>query len=145
MVKKFFLLKFFLIFLTVIKTIKSSDCLNENNENNGTLITLSLSTCTQHSYSNIILNSTYNGTNNDTNITANLDCCLLKIDSNKVITKCIEIKNDEDEIERRITAFEAMFKDATITIDCQSNFISIKLLQVFLIMFICFFIIIKIF
>ena len=135
MVKKFFLLKFFLIFLTVIKTIKSSDCLNENIENNGTLITLSLSTCTQHSYSNIILNSTYNGTNNDTNITANLDCCLLKIDH---ITKCIEIKNDEDEIERRITAFEAMFKDATITIDCQSNFISIKLLQVFLIIFICF-------
>ena len=138
MVKKFFLLKFFLIFLTVIKTIKSSDCLNENKENNDTSITLSLSTCTQHSYSNIILNSTYNGTNNDTNITANLDCCLLKIDSNKVITKCIEIKNDEDEIERRITAFEAMFKDATITIDCQSNFINIKLLQVFLIMFICF-------
>ena len=138
MVKKFFLLKFFLIFLTVIKTIKSSDCLNENKENNDTSITLSLSTCTQHSYNNIILNSTYNGTNNDTNITANLDCCLLKIDSNKVITKCIEIKNDEDEIERRITAFEAMFKDATITIDCQSNFINIKLLQVFLIMFICF-------
>ena len=135
MVKKFFLLKFFLIFLTVIKTIKSSDCLNENKENNDTSITLSLSTCTQHSYSNIILNSTYNGTNNDTNITANLDCCLLKIDH---ITKCIEIKNDEDEIERRITAFEAMFKDAIITIDCQSNFISIKLLQVFLIMFICF-------
>ena len=137
MVKKFFLFKFFLIYLTIIKSIKSSNCLNENN--NATT-TLSLSTCTQHSFENITLNDTYDDIYNDTNITTtNLSCCLLKIDQDsRDITKCIELLNDEDEIERRITAFEAMFKDAVITIDCRSNFVSIKLLQIFLIIFICF-------
>ena len=125
------ILKFIFIFLTIINTIKASDCLNENN----VTTTLSLSTCTQHSYNNIILN----GENNETNITK-LDCCLLKIDqdSNPDITKCIEIQNDEDEIERRITAFEAMYKDAIITIDCQSLFIRTKFLQIFLLYIICF-------
>ena len=125
------ILKFIFIFLTIINTIKASDCLNENN----VTTTLPLSTCTQHSYNNIILNGEYN----ETNITK-LDCCLLKIDqdSNPVITKCIEIQNDEDEIERRITAFEAMFKDAIITIDCQSLFIRTKFLQIFLLYIICF-------
>ena len=125
------ILKFIFIFLTIINTIKASDCLNENN----VTTTLSLSTCTQHSYNNIILNGEYN----ETNITK-LDCCLLKIDqdSNPVITKCIEIQNDEDEIERRITAFEAMYKDAIITIDCQSLFIRTKFLQIFLLYIICF-------
>ena len=124
------ILKFIFIFLTIINTIKASDCLNENN-----VTTLSLSTCTQHSYNNIILNGEYN----ETNITK-LDCCLLKIDqdSNNDITKCIEIQNDEDEIERRITAFEAMYKDAIITIDCQSLFIRTKFLQIFLLYIICF-------
>ena len=125
------ILKFIFIFLTIINTIKASDCLNENN----VATTLPLSTCTQHSYNNIILNGEYN----ETNITK-LDCCLLKIDqdSNPVITKCIEIQNDEDEIERRITAFEAMYKDAIITIDCQSLFIMTKFLQIFLLYIICF-------
>ena len=125
------ILKFIFIFLTIINTIKASDCLNENN----VTTTLPLSTCTQHSYNNIILNGEYN----ETNITK-LDCCLLKIDqdSNPVITKCIEIQNDEDEIERRITAFEAMYKDAIITIDCQSLFIRTKFLQLFLLYIICF-------
>ena len=125
------ILKFIFIFLTIINTIKASDCLNENN----VTTTLPLSTCTQHSYNNIILN----GENNETNITK-LDCCLLKIDqdSNPDITKCIEIQNDEDEIERRITAFEAMYKDAIITIDCQSLFIRTKFLQIFLLYIICF-------
>ena len=125
------ILKFIFIFLTIINTIKASDCLNENN----VTTTLSLSTCTQHSYNNIILNGEYN----ETNITK-LDCCLLKIDqdSNPDITKCIEIQNDEDEIERRITAFEAMYKDAIITIDCQSLFIRTKFLQIFLLYIICF-------
>ena len=125
------ILKFIFIFLTIINTIKASDCLNENN----VTTTLSLSTCTQHSYNNIILNGEYN----ETNITK-LDCCLLKIDqdSNDDITKCIEIQNDEDEIERRITAFEAMYKDAIITIDCQSLFIRTKFLQIFLLYIICF-------
>ena len=125
------ILKFIFIFLTIINTIKASDCLNENN----VTTTLPLSTCTQHSYNNIILNGEYN----ETNITK-LDCCLLKIDqdSNPVITKCIEIQNDEDEIERRITAFEAMYKDAIITIDCQSLFIRTKFLQIFLLYIICF-------
>ena len=125
------ILKFIFIFLTIINTIKASDCLNENN----VTTTLPLSTCTQHSYNNIILNGEYN----ETNITK-LDCCLLKIDqdSNNDITKCIEIQNDEDEIERRITAFEAMYKDAIITIDCQSLFIRTKFLQIFLLYIICF-------
>ena len=125
------ILKFIFIFLTIINTIKASDCLNENN----VATTLQLSTCTQHSYNNIILNGEYN----ETNITK-LDCCLLKIDqdSNDDITKCIEIQNDEDEIERRITAFEAMYKDAIITIDCQSLFIRTKFLQIFLLYIICF-------
>ena len=125
------ILKFIFIFLTIINTIKASDCLNENY----VTTTLSLSTCTQHSYNNIILNGEYN----ETNITK-LDCCLLKIDqdSNNDIYKCIEIQNDEDEIERRITAFEAMYKDATITIDCQSLFIRTKFLQIFLLFIICF-------
>ena len=125
------ILKFIFIFLTIINTIKASDCLNENN----VATTLPLSTCTQHSYNNIILNGEYN----ETNITK-LDCCLLKIDqdSNNDIYKCIEIQNDEDEIERRITAFEAMYKDAIITIDCQSLFIRTKFLQIFLLYIICF-------
>ena len=125
------ILKFIFIFLTIINTIKASDCLNENN----VTTTLPLSTCTQHSYNNIILNGEYN----ETNITK-LDCCLLKIDqdSNNDIYKCIEIQNDEDEIERRITAFEAMYKDAIITIDCQSLFIRTKFLQIFLLYIICF-------
>ena len=125
------ILKFIFIFLTIINTIKASDCLNENN----VTTTLSLSTCTQHSYNNIILNGEYN----ETNITK-LDCCLLKIDqdSNNDITNCIEIQNDEDEIERRITVFEAMYKDAIITIDCQSLFIRTKFLQIFLLYTICF-------
>ena len=125
------ILKFIFIFLTIINTIKASDCLNENN----VTTTLPLSTCTQHSYNNIILNGEYN----ETNITK-LDCCLLKIDqdSNNDKTKCIEIQNDEDEIERRITAFEAMYKDAIITIDCQSLFIRTKFLQIFLLYIICF-------
>ena len=118
MVKKFFLFEILLIFLFIIKTAISSDCLNENN-NTGLL----LSTCTRNSYNNI---------NNDTNFT--LDCCLLKIeqDSHNDITKCIEILNDEDEIEKRINAFQAMYKDAIISIDCKSNFISINLLIIFI-------------
>ena len=129
------ILKFIFIFLTIINTIKASDCLNENINENNVGTTLPLSTCTQHSYNNIILNGEYN----ETNITK-LDCCLLKIDqdSNPDITKCIEIQNDEDEIERRITAFEAMYKDAIITIDCQSLFIRTKFLQIFLLYIICF-------
>ena len=118
MVKKFFLFEILLIFLFIIKTAISSDCLNENN-NTGLL----LSTCTRNSYNNI---------NNDTNFT--LDCCLLKIeqDSHNDITKCIEILNDEDEIEKRINAFQAMYKDAIISIDCKSNFISINHLIIFI-------------
>ena len=118
MVKKLFLFEILLIFLFIIKTAISSDCLNENN-NTGLL----LSTCTRNSYNNI---------NNDTNFT--LDCCLLKIeqDSHNDITKCIEILNDEDEIEKRINAFQAMYKDAIISIDCKSNFISINLLIIFI-------------
>ena len=118
MEKKFLLFEFLFIFLYIIKTAISSDCLNENN-NTGLL----LSTCTRNSYNNI---------NNDTNFT--LDCCLLKIeqDSHNDITKCIEILNDEDEIEKRINAFQAMYKDAIISIDCKSNFISINLLIIFI-------------
>ena len=118
MEKKFLLFEFLFIFLSIIKTAISSDCLNENNSTG-----LLLSTCTRNSYNNI---------NNDTNFT--LDCCLLKIeqDSHNDITKCIEILNDEDEIERRITAFQAMYKDAIISIDCKSNFISINLLIIFI-------------
>ena len=118
MEKKFLLFEFLFIFLSIIKTAISSDCLNENN-NTGLL----LSTCTRNSYNNI---------NNDTNFT--LDCCLLKIeqDSHNDITKCIEILNDEDEIEKRINAFQAMYKDAIISIDCKSNFISINLLIIFI-------------
>ena len=124
MVKKFFLFEILLIFLFIIKTAISSDCLNENN-NTGLL----LSTCTRNSYNNI---NNYNNDTNNTNFT--LDCCLLKIeqDSHDDITKCIEILNDEDEIERRITAFQAMYKDAIISIDCKSNFISINLLIIFI-------------
>ena len=64
-----------------------------------------------------------------------MDCCLLTIirESEGNIIRCIEIKNDEDEIEKRIDAFKIMFKNAEeISINCSYKYIKFKLLQIIL-------------
>ena len=118
MVKKF---EFFLIFLFFIKSIKSSsECLSKNINKSSEV---SLSTCVGN-------------TEEDTNNT--ISCCLLKIErESKDINKCIEVPNDEDEIEKRITAFQSMYKNSIVSIDCKDNFINFKSLQIFLILLIC--------
>ena len=118
MVKKF---EFFLIFLFFIKSIKSSsECLSKNINKSS----VSLSTCVGNS-------------EEETNNT--ISCCLLKIEreSNDDIYRCIEVPNDEDEIEKRITAFQSMYKNSIVSIDCKDNFINFKSLQIFLILLIC--------
>ena len=119
MVKKF---EFFLIFLFFIKSIKSSsECLSKNINKSSEV---SLSTC---------VGNTEEETNNT------ISCCLLKIEreSNDDIYRCIEVPNDEDEIEKRITAFQSMYKNSIVSIDCKDNFINFKSLQIFLILLIC--------
>ena len=71
----------------------------------------------------------------ETETETEVDCCLLTIirESEGNIIRCIEIKNDEDEIEKRIDAFKIMFKNAEeISINCSYKYIKFKLLQIIL-------------
>ena len=57
----------------------------------------------------------------ETETETEVDCCLLTIirESEGNIIRCIEIKNDEDEIEKRIDALELMYTNAEdISIEC---------------------------
>ena len=68
----------------------------------------------------------------ETETETEVDCCLLTIirESEGNIIRCIEIKNDEDEIEKRIDAFKIMFKNAEeISINCSYKYIKFKLLK----------------
>ena len=71
----------------------------------------------------------------ETETETEVDCCLLTIirESEDNMIRCIEIKNDEDEIEKRIDAFKIMFKNAEeISINCSYKYIKFKLLQIIL-------------
>ena len=86
-------------------------------------------------------NNTYdNNIETETETETDVDCCLLTIirESEDNIVKCIEIKNDEDEIEKRIEAFKIMFKNAEeVSINCSSKYITFKFLSFILFFFIC--------
>ena len=105
MSKFIFILKSVFIFLTLIKSINPSECLDINDPPEA-----SLSNCTKV----IISEDTQNNKNN-------LQCCFLLIrqESGGDVRKCIEIKRDEDEIEKRIDALELMYTNAEdISIEC---------------------------
>ena len=151
MLKFIHFLEFIIIFFSLIKTSKFSKCLDKNNMTN----TLNLSFCIKdlnnsndtvfeirNSSTNTIIemeDTTYDiKTNNNPNLMdtgeKEIDCCLLTIrqESEADIKKCIEIKKDEDEIEKRTDAFQIMFKNAEISIDCEHKYIYVKFLPIIL-------------
>ena len=161
MLKRIFFLKIFFIILSIIKTANSSKCLNKNNNTNPSLITCKSNDNSDNNkvdnntiYNTIVYSTSIDNYTNETTIldtisddnnTINnkieteteteVDCCLLTIirESEDNIVRCIEIKNDEDEIEKRIEAFKIMFKNAEeISINCSYKYIKFKFLSIVL-------------
>ena len=139
MLKFIHFLEFIIIFFSLIKTSKFSKCLDKNNMTNTLNLSFCIKDLNNSNDSNNleyktsvleIRNSSTNTiiemedttydikTNNNSNLMdtgeKEIDCCLLTIrqESEADIKKCIEIKKDEDEIEKRTDAFQIMFKNA---------------------------------
>ena len=159
MLKFIHFLEFIIIFFFFIKTSKFSKCLDKNNMTNILNLSFCISDLNNNNDSNNledkpsddeILNNSINTiietedttydskTNNNPNLMdtgeKEIDCCLLTIrqESEADIKKCIEIKKDEDEIEKRTDAFQIMFKNAEISIDCEHKYIYVKFLPIIL-------------
>ena len=125
MVKLILIIKFFL-FSSLIKKLYSSECTNANNIYSEYERGLNKDDCMSVNY---YYNNNYNNTNSNSSY-----CCFLTI-KEKSIEKCIEIEdiNDEDEINKKIEAFQIMFKNTEVSIDCSKTFINIKILLIILI------------
>ena len=104
--------KLFLFYIYINNILSEKDCLSLNNKNDSEI---NLNSCTNKAISE------------ETAKGEDIRCCLLTID-NPSKRKCIVMKFDEDEIEKRIDAFKIMFKNAEeINIDCSYHYLYINI------------------